>query len=89
MLIDIYTIKLNTKKFNNKTLQLALEQAGIPSVIYYSKTISSHEPYIDFYKTDLSVSEQLSNIVLSLPMHPYLDIESQKKIVDTLKNILI
>lgn len=84
-----YTIKLNTKKFNNKTLQLALEQAGIPSVIYYSKTISSHEPYIDFYRADLSVSEQLSNIVLSLPMHPYLDIESQKKIVDTLKNILI
>ena len=84
-----YTIKLNnTKKFNNQTLQLVLDKAGIPSVIYYSKPISSHAPYADFYRVDLSVAEQLSQTVLSLPMHPYLSFDDQKDIVGALQNIL-
>lgn len=84
-----YTIKLNTKKFNNKTLQLALENAGIPSIIYYSKAISSHEPYADFPRADLSVAEQLSHIVLSLPMHPYLSVDAQQNIANILQNLLL
>ncbi len=84
-----YTIKLNnTERMNNRALQLALEKVGIPTAIYYSKPISSHPPYADCHKTSLSVSEQLSDQVLSLPMHPYLSFNNLEYIANSLKNIL-
>ncbi len=84
-----YTIKLNTNKINNQILKLDLEKAGIPTVIYYSKPISSHAPYANYYKTDLSVSVTLSDTVLSLPMHPYLSIDDQEYIVSNLQKVLL
>lgn len=84
-----YTIKLNnTERMNNRTLQLALEKVGIPTAIYYSKPISSHPPYADCHKTSLSVSERLSDQVLSLPMHPYLSFNNLEYIANSVKNIL-
>lgn len=84
-----YTIKLNnTERMNNRALQLALDKVGIPTAIYYAKPISSHPPYANYHKTSLSVSEQLSDQVLSLPMHPYLSFNNLEHIADSLKNIL-
>ena len=37
---------------------------------------------------DLSVSERLANCVVSLPMHPYLDVETQDRIVAVVKENL-
>jgi dTDP-4-amino-4,6-dideoxygalactose transaminase len=83
-----YTIKLNTNRITNNELQLALEKSGIPTIVYYSKPVSSHLPYANFYKTDLTVANKLSNTVLSLPMHPYLSITNIEYIVDKLQGIL-
>lgn len=83
-----YTIKLNTNRITNNELQLALKKAGIPTIIYYPKPVSSHLPYANFYKTDLTVANKLSNTVLSLPMHPYLSITNIEYIVDKLQGIL-
>ena len=69
-----YTIKLSANQ-NRKKIQDALEKNGIPTRIYYSKPIHKQEPYKKYLTaTDiLTNTDNLSQIVLSLPMHPYLD----------------
>jgi dTDP-4-amino-4,6-dideoxygalactose transaminase len=87
-----YTIKLSTNLINNKLtnqqLQAELKAGGVPSVIYYSKPISAQAPYAHFPQVDLFTAEQLSNQVLSLPMHPYLTRDQQQYIVNQVAAIL-
>lgn len=83
-----YTIKLNNSNIlTNKQLQSKLAQFSIPTVIYYSMPISEHEPYLNFIRNSLTVSKNLSKVVLSLPMHPYLSLEQQNYIVNKLQEI--
>ena len=52
-----------------------LSKEGIPTMIYYPKPLHKQKVY-DYYSfnlDDLKVSEHLSDCVLSIPMHPYLD----------------
>tara|TARA_A200000113_G_scaffold150768_1_gene135816 strand:+ start:288 stop:1421 length:1134 start_codon:yes stop_codon:yes gene_type:complete len=79
-----FTIKVD----DNKKLQDFLKENHIPSVIYYPQAISKQPGYLNFPKlnTGVPVSENLSDSVLSLPMHPYLEIDSiefiSNKIID-------
>jgi dTDP-4-amino-4,6-dideoxygalactose transaminase len=77
-----YTIKLKSRKQRDE-LQASLKSAGIPTMIYYPKTMSDQTAYkdLDVKNTNLSISEKLSEIVLSLPMHPYLMEEEIERIV--------
>lgn len=52
-----------------------LSKAGIPTMIYYPKPLHRQKVYgeYNFNLDDLKVSEHLSECVLSLPMHPYLN----------------
>jgi UDP-2-acetamido-2-deoxy-ribo-hexuluronate aminotransferase len=62
-----YTIK--TKKRDE--LQKFLKGKGIPSMVYYPAVIHLQEAYrfLGYRKGDFPVSEELSETVLSLPMH--------------------
>jgi len=62
-----YTIK--TKKRNE--LQKFLKGKGIPSMVYYPAVIHLQEAYrfLGYRKGDFPVSEELTETVLSLPMH--------------------
>ncbi len=75
-----YTILLPDEKVRN-SLQIALREQGIPSMIYYKKTM--HEQKI-FEKVknyaNLAVSTDICRRVLALPMHPYLADSEQKEI---------
>ena len=66
----------------------ALQQAGVPSVVYYPKSLTQQSGYSKFpiLSSGTPVSERLSGHVLSLPMHPYIDDVS--KIVDCLLEAL-
>jgi len=67
-----YTLKVK----NRDQIQKALGEQGIPSVIYYPIPLHQQQGY-DHYpqvSSGLSVSEQLAKSVISLPMHPYLDV---------------
>lgn len=65
-------------------LQSALKEKGIPSVVYYPIPLSQQDGYSHYPKVSSGVlnSEQLSKSVLSLPMHPYLNISSQELIIN-------
>jgi dTDP-4-amino-4,6-dideoxygalactose transaminase len=60
----------------------ALQEAGIPSAIYYPLPMHLQEAYRGFGAGpgSLPVSEYLSQHILSIPMHPYLDRPSAQKI---------
>lgn len=74
-----YTIQLPSEEMRNR-LQAALKDAGIPSMVYYPKTM--HEQTA-FANDQSSIHRQLNyadytatrlcRTVLSLPMHPYLE----------------
>jgi len=68
-----YTLKMNN--VDRDKLQAHLKEKGIPSAIYYPVPLHLQKAYIHYgYKRgDFPVTETLSNIVLSLPMHTELD----------------
>ncbi|SOB93661.1 dTDP-4-amino-4,6-dideoxygalactose transaminase [Ureibacillus xyleni] len=68
-----YTIKLKDENERNQ-LQEYLRQKNIPSMIYYTKPLHRQAAftYLKLEDLDYPVSINLSQRVLSLPMHPYL-----------------
>lgn len=68
-----YTIKLKNKK-ERDGLQAKLQEKGIPSMVYYIKPMHKQRAFshYSFNEEDFVVSNKLIDIVLSLPMHPYL-----------------
>ena len=69
-----YTIKLKSKN-ERDGLQSWLSKKGIPSAVYYIKPMHKQSAFADLKSDprDFQVSSALSDIVLSLPMHPYLE----------------
>jgi UDP-2-acetamido-2-deoxy-ribo-hexuluronate aminotransferase len=61
---------------------LALQKAGIPSMIYYKIPLHLQKAYafLGYKVGDFPVSEDLSNRIFALPMHPYLKEEEIERI---------
>jgi dTDP-4-amino-4,6-dideoxygalactose transaminase len=78
-----YTIRL-PKGANREGFAAALKAQGIPTAIYYPKSMHQQTAYRDFPVADggLPVSERLSDDVISLPMHAYLDEPTQARIIE-------
>ena len=68
-----YTIKLKNKE-ERDSLQAKLKEKGIPSIIYYVKSMHRQGAFAayGYNDNDFEVTNELCDIVLSLPMHPYL-----------------
>ena len=60
-----------------------LKGRGIPTAVYYPVPMHRQGPYVGFPRSPggLRVSDAKAELVLALPMHPYLDRESQDAIV--------
>ena len=96
-----YTIQLPSREKRN-ALQAALKAQGIPSMVYYptpmhlQSAFQNSSLFTPFPLTRLPVafhsslphSEKLSEVVLSLPMHPYLTDEEQSMVTETIKTSL-
>jgi len=70
-------------------LQSGLKERGVPTAVYYPKPLHQQTAY-KHYKSagnGLPVSERLAGQVLSLPMHPYLDEETQDYIIDSVNAV--
>jgi len=65
-----------------------LNKSGIPSAIYYPKPLHLQEAfsYLGYKKGDFPVSENVAQRIFSLPMHPYLKEDDQKKIAEVLQS---
>lgn len=61
----------------------ALDAAGVPTAIYYPIPVHRQDGYRHFpvAKSGLPVSEELAGLVLSLPMHPYLEPADQDRVI--------
>lgn len=81
-----YTIKLKSKK-ERDSLQVKLQEEGIPSFVYYVKPMHKQGAFstYNYDDSDFEVTNELCDTVLSLPMHPYL---SEKEITKVSKCIM-
>lgn len=63
-----YTIQTE----NRDNLQARLKAAGVPSMVYYPRTMSRQTAFAHLNQAPCPVADELSRTVLSLPMHPYM-----------------
>jgi len=77
-----YTIRL-PKGTDRDGFAGALKAQGVPTAIYYPKSMHQQSAYRHFPVADggLPVSERLSADVISLPMHAYLDQPTQERVI--------
>ncbi len=83
-----YTIRLPAGTDRNE-FALALKAQGIPTAIYYPKSMHQQTAYRDFPVADggLPASERLSSDVISLPMHAYLDEPTQERVIKAVRGV--
>lgn len=72
-----YTIQVPDR---NK-LQADLKAKGIPTAVYYPIPLNKQKAYAHCPSVPTPVSDRLSQTVVSLPMHPYLEEPVQQQIV--------
>lgn len=65
-------------------LQNALKEKGIPTAVYYPKPLHLQTAFKDlgYKKGDFPLSEDASDRIFSIPMHPYLTEEDQKMVAE-------
>lgn len=61
--------------------QADLKAAGVPTAVYYPIPLSKQVAYAHYPSVPTPVSEALSAKVVSLPMHPYLEPDTQDRII--------
>ena len=89
----------NTHTFAQYTLQSPerdriveqLKAEGIPSALYYPKCIHLQPAYKDLGYSEGSFpnSERVADEIFSIPMHPFLTLEDQDRIINILKAALL
>jgi UDP-2-acetamido-2-deoxy-ribo-hexuluronate aminotransferase len=72
---------------NRDGLAARLKTQGVPSAAYYPMPMHTQEVYAVYPRPGgLPVSEAKAKTVLALPMHPYLDVETQGRIIDAVRS---
>lgn len=82
-----YTIQLENKEMRD-SLQAALKEEGIPSMVYYPKPMHKQEAFAgqEYDDSDFANTMALCDTVLSLPMHPYLTDDDLDAVVSSIKS---
>lgn len=85
-----YTIILNSSD-ERIFVQSKLKEKDIPSMIYYPIPLHKQKVYdgYSFNLDELCVTERLCDVVLSIPMHPYLKNDEIDMVVNTLRDAII
>ncbi len=84
-----YTVQL-PKGADRDLIQAELRKNDIPTMVYYMKPMHLQKAFegTDSATGDFPVTEQLSQTVLSLPMHPYMTPEQVRYIAEKLRMAL-
>ncbi len=84
-----YTVRLPMGR-DRDTVAAKLKAAGVPTATYYAGPLHRQSAYRDYpvAGNGLPVCDRLACEVLSLPMHPYLDEDTQDRIVGALRAAL-
>lgn len=86
-----YVAAGNTSAWAQYTVQVAqreqvqakLQAAGIPTAVHYPIPLNK-QPAVADAAAQLPVGDEVAQLVMSLPMHPYLSVADQERIVDAL-----
>ena len=78
-----YTIRVD----NREDVQAKLKDAGVPTAVHYPLPLNK-QPAVSDPNADLPVGDQAAATVISLPMHPYLQENSQEQIIEALKKAI-
>jgi UDP-2-acetamido-2-deoxy-ribo-hexuluronate aminotransferase len=72
---------------NRDGLSAHLRTLGIPTAVYYPVPMHRQAPYAHYPQGPggLPVSDAKAQVVLALPMHPYLDPQTQDQIIDAIR----
>jgi dTDP-4-amino-4,6-dideoxygalactose transaminase len=75
---------------NRDLLAAACKAGGVPTAIHYPMPLHKQAGYAHYpaAPSGLAMSEWLSAHVISLPMHPYLEAETQDRIIATIRDAL-
>ena len=84
-----YTIRL-PQGCDRDGFAAALKAQGVPTAIYYVKSMHQQTAYRGYPVAEggLPVSERLSDDVISLPMHAYLDEPTQQRVIAAVRDAL-
>ncbi len=84
----VYTVRVPDGR--RDALVETLKAKGVPSMVYYPKSIHQQTAYRHFPVADggVPVSERLSQDVVSLPIHAYLDEPTQDRIIKAVRDAL-
>ena len=84
-----YTVRLPVGHDRDR-VAARLKACGVPTAVYYARPLHQQTAYRDYpiAGNGLPVSDRLAGEVLSLPMHPYLDLSTQNRIADALRQSL-
>lgn len=84
-----YSVLLKDRALRDRAMQ-HLKLAGIPSMVYYAKPLHLQGAlaYLGHERGDFPVSEEVSDRIISLPMHPYLSADDQDRIISCLTELL-
>ncbi|MGB7409595.1 MAG: DegT/DnrJ/EryC1/StrS aminotransferase family protein [Sphingopyxis granuli] len=81
-----YTVRTKPGQ-SREAIMAALRETGVPTVVYYPRPLhrqTAYSPYpID--PAGLPVAEALASEVFSLPMHPYLDDNTQGQVIEAIR----
>lgn len=71
-------------------VQAGPKNEGIPTAIYYPKSLHMQTAfeYLGYKKGDFPISEETSENILSLPMHPYLKDDQVDKVIEIITGVV-
>lgn len=83
-----YTLRVAPDR--REALAAHLKAAGIPTAIYYPIPLHRQKAYAHYPSAGngLPVTEAIAREVISLPMHPYLDLQAQNHITQAVVECL-
>ena len=75
----VYLTHLNSQDTEN-IMKEKLKKQGIPTAVHYPIPLNK-QPAVANFNVNLPIGDAIAEKVMSLPMHPYLTLEEQKKVV--------
>lgn len=81
-----YTIEVP----NREEFQKKMQALGVPTAVHYPVAMHQQQAlkYLGYQIGDFPVAENASKHVVSLPMHPYMNLEEQEMVTDAVKKSL-
>ena len=82
-----YSIILSSK-IDREKLQSYLFKKGIPTMIYYPIPLHKQKAYRHYSNQSLPIAEKVSKQIISLPIHPEMDLQQMEFIGKKIKNYI-